>query len=292
MSLMESGDSTGEVSLASLMAGESPTPGPSSLSLDEVIALIRRGGWPGVMDLSADDAQVIAHSYLSELAESDISDVDKIRRDPVKVMALLRSLARHTATIAQVPTIRRDMTEQFGTAATDLTIRAYLDALQRLYVLEEIPAWAPHLRSSAALRTSPKRLLVDPSLAAAGLGATHETLRNDLNTLGFLFESMVLRDLLIYATMSGGAISHYRDDAGLEADCIVTMPDGRWGAFEIKLGFNQVDEAANHLRRLANKLTNAGQPPPTALTVIVGIGSFAHTRPDGVHVIPLDQLGA
>jgi predicted AAA+ superfamily ATPase len=179
----------------------------------------------------------------------------------------------------------------FGEDATEATLRTYLDALRRLYVLEELPGWSPNLRSSAKLRKSPKRFLVDPSLAVAGLGATPLTLRDDLNTLGFVFEAMCLRDLLVLADNLGASVAHYSEASGLEADAVWTLPDGRWAAFEIKLGHNQVDDAARHLLALAEKLAAQGVAPPAALVVIVGVGAIAQTRPDGVHVVPVGLLG-
>jgi predicted AAA+ superfamily ATPase len=236
-------------------------------------------------------AQSVARSYLDHIAEEDVSLPDNVERDPVRVRALLASLARNTATLVQIPTLRRDMAAYFDSSATNPTIRTYLDSLQALYVLEEIPAWNPHLRSSAVLRKSPKRMLCDPSLAVAALGATPDTLKADLNTFGFLFEALCLRDLLVLSQHCGAQVAHYRDDSGLEADAVLTMPNGSWAGFEVKLGSSDEDSAAAHLLALSRKLQASGRSAPVALCVIVGVAGVARTRPDGVHVVPVDHLG-
>ena len=171
------------------------------------------------------------------------------------------------------------------------TVRDYLDALTRLFVLESIPAWVPANRSRARLRVAPKRMLADPSLAAAALGLTPDALLADLNTLGFLFEAMCLRDLATYCGAVGASLRHYRDETGLEADALVVGPDGSWAAIEIKLGVNQTDAAAGSLLTLCTKLAASGERPPSALVVVVGVGAVAHRREDGVYVVPIDLLG-
>jgi predicted AAA+ superfamily ATPase len=290
MSLVESGDSTGAASLRNLLDGGKLTPALSRMTLDDVLRVICRGGWPGSLDLDLPEAIVLARSYIDHLAESDISEVDDVSRNHYKVRAFLGSLARHTSVPVQIPTLRRDMSA-LETTATDATIRAYMDALRKLYVLEEIPAWGSHLRSREPLKATPKRLLADPSLAVASLGATPDRLKADLNTLGFLFESLCLRDLLVIGDAIDASVHHYRDGNGLEADAILNLPDNRWAGVEIKLGFNEVETAAASLTRLSKKVEGDGRPAPSALIVITGVGGLMETRSDGIHVVPIDQLG-
>jgi predicted AAA+ superfamily ATPase len=291
MSLLESGLSSGTASLGHLLAGGQLRPARSGATLGDVLGWMCRGGWPGIMGLDTPDAQVLARGYIDRLADADMGDVADARRDPVRTLAFLRSLARHTATPVQIPTLRRDMGEAWGASATDVTVRRYLDDLANLYALEEIPAWQGQLRSKSALRKTPKRMLADPSLAAAALGADPSSLRADLETAGFVFESMCLRDLLVFSEMLGASLTYYRDEDGLEADAVVTMADGTWGAVEMKLGGAQVEQAAANLRRLADKLSHPGRPAPAMLAVLVGVAGLAETRADGVHVIPVDMLG-
>ncbi|MDR1186210.1 MAG: DUF4143 domain-containing protein [Bifidobacteriaceae bacterium] len=291
MSLAESGQSSGTARLETLLAGGRLRPERSNASLEDVLGWMCAGGWPGVIGLDPDEAQALARSYVDHLANSDMAEASGVRRDPARTRAFLRSLARHTATPVRVPTLRRDMMESWGESATDLTIRRYLDDLARLYTLEEVPAWQGQLRSRAPLRKTPKRMLADPSLAVAALGADPASLRADLNTAGFIFEAMCLRDLFVYAEVLGASLSYYRDEDGLEADAIITLADGTWGAVEVKLGHAQVDQAAASLKRLAAKMAHPGRPAPAMLAVIVGVAGVAETRPDGVHVVPIDKLG-
>jgi predicted AAA+ superfamily ATPase len=291
MTLVESGHSTGGASLDAILRGERLAVTQSTSSLDTIIDLVTRGGWPGSMDYPLEQAADLAANYLDSIAIAEISQVSNSHRDSYKVMALLRSLARNTATVVGLPTIERDISETSDTQLSINTIRDYLTWLERLYVLEHIPAWNPALRSPVKLRQAPKRMLVDPSLAVAGLRATPADLKADPKTLGFLFESMMLRDLLVYAHHMRATLWHYRDDADLEVDAVLTLPSGQWAAIEIKLGYTQLDSAAATLLRLHRKMADSGDPPPTALIVIVGVGGIAHQRDDGVYVIPADLLG-
>lgn len=291
MSLVESGDSTGEVSLSHVMAGAPVTVAASTLTLPRVAELVVRGGWPGALDLTVAQAADLARSYVTSLAREDLARVDPARRDPSKVAALLASLARNTATTVGQAAILRDIAQWSDENLSATTLRHYLSLLQRLYVLEQIPAWTPALRSPIRLRQAPKRILVDPSLAAAALNASPAQLAREPKTLGLLFESLVLRDLLVYAQSWDATLSHYQDDAGLECDAIVSLRNGDWVAVEIKLGYVQEDAAAATLLRLHDKMTAAGHPAPAALIAIIGVGSYAHRRPDGVAVLPADLLG-
>ena len=291
MTLTESGASTGEISLTDVVGGVSPRPIRSTCTLDQIIDLVVRGGWPANLGKTTDQAADLATSYLDNIALTDISQVDGSPRDPEKVMALLRSFARNTATMVGPAALERDVAETSGPGLSTKTIREYMALLERLYLLEQIPAWHPALRSPVKLRQTPKRMLVDPSLAVAGLGASPADLKQDPKTLGFLFESMILRDLLTYAQSQRATLWHYRDDAGLEADAVLTFPSGVWTAIEIKLGYTQIDAAAQNLVRLARKMSDAGDSSPAAMIVIVGVGGVAHRRDDGVCVIPADLLG-
>jgi predicted AAA+ superfamily ATPase len=291
MTLTESGESSGRVSLTQLLDGEPAPVVRSALTLRGLARLAARGGWPGAIDLPTAGGMELARAYLDTVATTDISAAGGVERDPARVRALLGSLARNTATLASITTVARDIGDRFGETLSLSSARAYLAVLRRMYLIEEIPAWSPAVRSPIRVRTSPKRMLADPSLAVAALGLTPDTLLADLKTFGLVFESLCLRDLLVYADALGGWLFHYHDAKELEADAVLTLPDGRWAAIEIKLGFNQVDKAAASLLKLRDKLTAAGDRPPACLAVIVGVGAHAHTRPDGVTVIPVDALG-
>jgi predicted AAA+ superfamily ATPase len=292
MSLFESGDSSGAVSLAALFKAEPIDPKKSSMTLTKIIKLTLRGGWP-VLAGKKKFSQDIPRQYLERISDTEVPYVGGGRRDRSKVMAVLKSLARNNATLVGVKTIQKDIDgEEERTTVDRNTVSVYLELLKSLYVLEEIPGWDPALRSTKKLRLSPKRLLTDPSLAAAAIGATADNLKKDLSTFGFLFEGLCIRDILVYAELGGASVYHYRDEAGLEADAILELPDGRWGALEIKLGAHQTDMAAANLLKLKAKMKKAGLQPPSFLAVISGLAGFSRLRDDGVYVIPIDCLGA
>jgi len=292
MSLFEMGNSTGAVSLGQLLAGQAPKPVASAMTYKNVIKLICRGGWPGSLEQDDDHALLLPGQYLRAVAESDLERIDGVNRDPAKVKAVLQSLARNTASQAKATTIQNDVAVMGGHAreVTAATVRNYISALERIFVVEDLPVWRYSLRSKTLLLVSPKRHFTDPSLAVAALAATPEQLALDPETAGFLFESLCVRDLRAYADAHLGKVCHYRDSKGLEADAIVTAPGGRWGAVEAKLGMSQEDAAAASLLRL--KKTVTGQvPEPAFLMVLTAVGGAAYTRPDGVHVVPIDCLG-
>lgn len=296
MSLFELGRSTGEVSLARLLAGD---PAPASVvesGVEELADLVCVGGWPGHLGssdedppLSVDDAMAENRDYLGEVCRTDIQRVDGNGRDPVRVGRFLQALGRNVATCAATATLARDAGGP-DQHVTSHTARSYLTALERLMIVEDQPPWAPHLRSRSRLRTRPKRHLVDPSLAVAALSASPRHLLHDFEWFGLLFESMVVRDLRVYAQASGASVYHYRDNTGLEVDAVVDAGPGRWAAFEIKLGAGRVDEAARTLLKFAHRVDTERCGEPAALGVIVGSG-YGYTRPDGVGVIPLGALG-
>lgn len=287
-SLFEMGESTGEVSLGGLMRGESFSAAPTAKELADYAEIICRGGWPASLRLTVQQSMRAASAYIDAVAASDLSRVDGVKRDSVRVERLIRSLARNESTLATNKVLRADMGEA---GMADSTMRDYLDALRRVYFIEDVPAWSPALRSPVRIRSTAKHHLADPSLAAAGIGASPESLLGDLKTMGLLFESLAIHDLGIYARALGAKVMHYHDDVDLEVDAIVEMPSHDWGAFEIKLGSDQEDAAAASVLALEKKMVARGERPPVAKAVITGTGGFGYLREDGVQVVPLDRLG-
>jgi len=289
MSLYELGRSSGEVSLSELLQGKSMDGASTDISIDRIAEDIALGGWPGIQEVGRDEALRTTRGYVEEVARADMSRVDRKRRDPVRVKRLLVSLARNVATHVAATTLAADAGGPDGPLVDD-TAREYLDVLERLMVVENQPAWSPHLRFRRQLRHAPKRHFVDPSLAVAALEATPERILRDLRLLGLLFESLVVRDLRIYAQALDGKVLQYRDSKGMEVDAIVEGLDGRWGAFEAKLDPGRIDEGAASLLRFAGKIDTAKTSEPAVLGVIVG-GRYGYLRDDGVNVIPIDALG-
>lgn len=289
MSLYEKGRSIGGISLSRLLAGEAEGSPEAKLTIPEIIDEIVLGGWPGLLERSRDQALTAAANYLDEIRRVEIRTVSGTRRDPVKVGRLLRSIGRNVATHASIATLARDAGGNDGSLNRE-TVDEYLDGLRRLMVVEDQPAWGVHLRTTHTLRKAAKIHFVDPSLAAAAMRASPERLARDFESLGFLFESMVVRDLRVYAQATDASVFQYRDSDGLEVDAIIEAHDGRWAAFEIKLGFGQVEEAAASLRKFAGRIDTSRCGPPAALGVIVGSG-YGYRREDGVHVIPIGALG-
>lgn len=287
MSLFETGHSSGAISLASLLAGEparSASPGLSVTHLAERIAV---GGWPDGLGRSVLSRVRAIRDYLDEIRRVDVARVAGPRRDPARVGRLLRSIARNVATYAADTALGADA----GGAAGPLdnqTVADYLSALERLMIVEDQPAWAPHLRSRSVLRAAGKRHFVDPSLAVAALRTSPAALLRDLETLGCLFESLVVRDVRIYAQAIDAAVFAYRDNT-VEVDVIVEAADGRWGAFEVKLGAGRVEEAAANLRRFAARIDTDRTGPPAVLAVVTG-GGYGYVRDDGVAVVPIGAL--
>ena len=282
MTLFETGRSSGAVSLRALLAGGAPRSAESALSIEELAGQVCRGGWPGNLQRSVNQALQANRAYLDEIRRVDVGRVDETRRDPAKVGDLLRSFARNVATYAAASTMAADLNNH--------TADAYLTALERLMIVEDQPAWAPHLRSRSRLRGAPKRHFVDPSLAVAALRADPDRLLRDLAWFGFLFESLVVRDLRVYAQHRDAEVLQYRDNTGLEVDAIVQAADGTWAAFEVKLGAGMIDAAAATLLRFARRVDPARSRAPAALAVIVA-GGYGYVRGDGVGVIPIGALG-
>jgi uncharacterized protein len=291
MSLVETGISTGEVSLAGLFAGDATQSPDSRLTIHDLIEEVVRGGWPGFRRLELPAAIRAVRDYLDQVRRTDIVAVDGVHRDPERVRLVMQSLARNTSTQARLTRIASDASGPDARIKDD-TVASYLQALARLMIVEDQPAWAPHLRSSYQLRTAPTRHFADPSLAVAALRATPPTLRADLSAFGLLFESMVIRDLRVYSQARDAVVSHYRDSSGLEIDAIVSTDDGAWAAMEIKLGATAkiIDGAAANLQAFVARVDTTRRGEPAALAVIVGSG-FGYVRPDGIHVIPIGALG-
>ena len=290
MSLFENGWSSGEVSLAQLFAGAAVTSAEVSSDLDALAEKILFGGWPGLLGKGLSRALDFSRDYAALTAEVDISRVSEKRRDPDKVLRLMQSLARNISTEVSVATLAADVRGGTG-GFKEETAADYLDALNRLMLVEDLPAWNAHIRSSATLRQMPKRHFADPSLACGILRTDKSKLLGDLEYFGLLFESLVIRDLRIYAQTAGGRVWHYRDSAGTEVDAIVENEDGAYVAVEIKLGTGAADTAAGALLRFAANIDTAKTPAARALVVVTGNG-FAHRRPDGVFVIPITTLTA
>ncbi len=289
MTLFEMGASSGAVSLSGLLSGEAPScpdPGVTLAGLAELIAV---GGWPGHLSRTPAAAQQVNRDYLAQIAQVDIGRVSGVRRDPLRIERFLRSLGRHTSTEAALSTIVADAAGTDDEPLARTTGYDYLAALERVMVIEDVPAWSVRLRSRATLRSAPKRHFVDPSLAVAALGADPQGLLGDLETLGLLFESLVVRDLRVLSQPLGATVFHARDSSGREADIVLQLPDGRWSAFEVKLGARQVDAAAASLRKFADSVDQRAAGAPAVLGVIT-LASYGYRREDGVAVIPVAAL--
>jgi len=290
MSWKELGFSTGKVSLEKLFEGHKIDIYDEPLELDFIIEKIVIGGFPVLLDKTKNQAADLNRAYIELLAEVDMSRVSNTKRDPVKVRSLLRSLARNTATMVDISSLVKDVFAQEKAGITRPTLHDYLDALYRLMILEDQPAWNPHIRSSYTLRKTPKRHFTDVALAVAALGADEKSLINNLAFTGFLFESLATHDLRVYAQANDAKVYHYLDSSGMEVDCIVQKFNGDWCAFEIKLGTGQIEEAAAKLLKFAKVIDIQKSQAPKSLNIITGTG-ISYTRKDGVNVISLASLG-
>ena len=291
MSLWESGRSEGKVSLEAVCKGENigivDTRRPD---LAEAIELVLRGGWPETTDSPFSQAVKVPSDYAKRLIDRKIPDIDGVHHNRHKMELLLRSLARNESTTVSISSIRRDISAVGDVDIDDKTLSAYLNSLERLFVTENIRPFSPSMRSGTRIKQAEKRRFCDPSIAAALLKATPARLERDLNTLGFLFESLVLRDLLCYSEAFGASLYHYQDYSDRELDAVIEMPDGEWVAVEIKLGVNQEESAAKHLLDVRRHIAAKGGHPPQALAIVVGLSSAAYRRPDGVYVLPVTAL--
>ena len=288
MSLFESNESNGAVSLGGLFAGNQNIESMSELSIEKIAFALCRGGWPASVSKNEASALRMSRDYVEAVINHDVSRVDDVEKNPERVRLLLRSLARNVATLASIQTIKSDI-EATDVSISDKTIGSYLNALRRIFVVEDLPAWLPSMRSKSAIRTSAKRHFVDPSIATAVLRTNPDRLLNDFNTFGFLFESLCTRDIRIYAQTIDGDVFHYRDKSGLESDLIIRLRDGRWAAVEVKLGNKQIEEAAQNLLALKAKIDEDKMGQASFLMVITG-GQYAYRRNDGVLVVPIGCL--
>ncbi|MDP4277611.1 MAG: DUF4143 domain-containing protein [Bacteroidota bacterium] len=291
MSLYESGESTGEVSVKELFDAPNQIQGINKLTLEDLAFLICRGGWPRATTLEGELALDQAMDYYDAVTKSDISRVDGVKRNPERVKLLMRSYARHQGAPAPVSTISADMLTNGEESADVKTITSYIDALKKIFVIEDSVAWNPNLRSKTAIRTSDTRYFVDPSIAVSALGLGPNDLLSDLSTMGLLFETLCVRDLRVFADVLDGQVCHFRDKYGLECDAVLHLRNGKFGLIEIKLGGDKlVEEGSTTLKTLANKIDTSKMKAPSFLMVLTGTGKFAYCREDGVYVVPIGCL--
>ena len=290
MTLFESGDSTGEVSLGALFSDPS-VDGESKTELSRLAFLICRGGWPQAVAMRDEIALEQAFDYFEGVVRSDINRADGIRKDPERVIRLMRSFARNQGSQIANTVIARDIGSNESGTLDEETVSLYIKALKRIFVIEDMTAWNPNLRSKTAIRTSDTRYFVDPSIAVAALGIGPEDLLNDLNTFGLMFEALCVRDLRVYADSLNGQVYHYRDKNGLECDAVVHLRNGAYGLIEIKLGGEKlIEEGAATLKELSNKIDTTKMKAPSFLMVLTGSGNYAYRRQDGVLVVPVTTL--
>ncbi len=291
MSLYESGDSTGEVSLKKLFDGEVEIEGESTLDIERLAFLACRGGWPQAVDMREEIALDQAVDYFEAVVRSDINRADHIQKNPERVRRLMRSYARNQG--GQVPNtvLARDISANDEKSISEDTVASYLQALRKIFVVEDLPAWNPNLRSKTAIRSSDTRYFVDPSIAAAALGIGPNDLLNDLKTFGFLYETLCVRDLRVFADVLGGSVYHYRDKDGQECDAVVHLRNGAYGLIEIKLGGERlIEEGVKSLKAMEAKIDTEKMKEPSFLMVLTGTGDYAYRRKDGVLVVPIGCL--
>lgn len=292
MSLFESGESNGTVSLKEIFDGNTEVEGTSNIDLSELSYLICRGGWPKVVDIK--DQRIAlqqAIDYYDGVINSDISRVDDIKRDPNRAARVLRSYARNIASQAKLSSITQDIKSNEEINFSDDTVSSYIKALKSIFVIEDSNSWNPNLRSKAAIRTTDTRYFLDPSIACAALGIEPQDLENDLNTFGLLFENLVVRDLRIYADAIDGKVYHYRDNLDLECDAVVHLRNGKYGLIEVKLGGEKlISEGIKSLNKLEEKLDTTKMKAPAFKMVITGVGKFAYKNKDGILIVPIGSL--
>lgn len=291
MSLYESGESTGEVSLKALFGGAESVRGINNLDMEKIAFLVCRGGWPRAVYMEEEIALEQAFDYYKAVVESDISKVDNISKNPERVKRLMRAYARNIGSQASNETIKSDMITNDSKTLDSDTVLSYVNALKKIFVIEESPAWNPNLRSKTAIRTANTRYFVDPSIAVAALGIGPKDLIADLNTFGLLFETLCIRDLRVYADSLNGEVYHYRDSNDLECDAVIHLRDGSYGLIEIKLGGDTlINEGAENLKKLQSHLDTDKMKKPAFLMVVTAIGKYAYRREDGVYVVPIGCL--
>lgn len=291
MSLYESGESTGEVSLKEMFNQPQQLSATNKLNIDDLAFLICRGGWPEAVNMDKDVALDQAFDYYNAIVNTDISRVDDVKRDPERAKRLMKSYARNQGSQTAYTVIRDDIAANDSELITDDTVYAYTNALRKIFVIEDMPAWNPNLRSKTAIRTSDTRYFIDSSIATASLGLGPEDLIKDLNTMGLFFETMCVRDLRVYAEIIDGEVYHYKDKSGLECDTVIHLRNGSFGLIEIKLGGDKlIEEGAENLKTFSNKIDTNKMKAPSFLMVLTGTGNFAYRREDGVYVVPIGCL--
>ncbi|MDE7167214.1 MAG: DUF4143 domain-containing protein [Bacteroidaceae bacterium] len=292
MSLFESGESNGKVSLGNLFEAPEKILERNELKLKDIAFLICRGGWPMAVDLPEEAALEQAFDYYDAVTKEDITKVDGVKRASARVQRLMRAYARHQGTQASIATLREDLKSNDTDTLNDDTISAYLEALRKIFVVEDMPAWNPNLRSKTAIRMADTRYFVDPSIATAALGLGPADLMNDLNTMGFLFEAMCIRDLRVFAEALNGKVYHYRDKSGLECDAVVHLRNGQYGLIEIKLGGESlINDGTETLNSLASQIDTTRMKAPAFKMILTATGEYAYRRPeDGIYVVPIGCL--
>ena len=291
MSLFESGESNGSVSLAELFSSAEQINGISDIDIDKLAFLVCRGGWPAAINLRDEIALERASDYYDGVVHSDINRADGIQKNPERVKRLMRSLARNQGAQVPISVISQDVCGNGDGKIDDDTTARYILALKKIFVVEDMPAWNPNLRSKTAIRTSDTRYYTDPSIAVAALGIGPKNLIEDLKTFGFLFETMAVRDLRVFADALNGSVYHYRDKSGLECDAVVALRDGTYGLVEIKLGGDRlIEEGVKSLTALKNKIDTEKMKEPAFLMVLTGVGDFAYRRNDGIYIVPIGCL--
>ena len=292
MSLYESGESNGTVSLAELFSAPQKLLERNKLKLQDVAFLICRGGWPMSVGLPEEAALEQAFDYYDAVTKEDVTKVDGVKRASARVQRLMRSYARHQGTQTSIATLKEDLKNNDVVTLDEDTIRTYLDALQKIFVVEDMPAWNPNLRSKTAIRSADTRYFVDPSIATAALGLGPADLMNDLNTMGLLFETMCVRDLRVFAEVMYGKVYHYRDKNGLECDAVVHLRNGQYGLIEIKLGGETlINDGVKTLLALSAQIDTTRMNAPAFKMVLTAVGEYAYRRPDdGVYVVPIGCL--
>lgn len=292
MSLWESGESNGKISLQDVFAGEKGLHAENSATLKDVAYLTCRGGWPNAVNKKNERAALMqAQEYVSAITQSDISRVDNIARDPERAMRLLRSYARNIGSQAALTTLAVDLNANEETPISDVTIYSYINALKHIFVIEDSIAWSPNIRSKTAIRTTDTRYFVDPSIATAALGIGPRDLLNDTETFGFMFENLAVRDLRVYADVQRGKVYHYRDKEGLECDAVVHLPNGKYGLVEIKLGSDMgIADGVKSLTKLSGLIDTTKMQAPAFKMIITATGPYAYQRADGIYIVPITCL--
>ncbi|WP_297072156.1 ATP-binding protein [uncultured Duncaniella sp.] len=291
MSLYESGDSSGEVSLESLFAAPDMISGNREMNLDELSYLICRGGWPSAVGLDREDALEEAYDYFDAVVKTDISRVDGVTRSVARTQLFMRAYARSQGSQTALTKLRADMLPNDSATLDVDTVSSYHNALKKIFVVEDMPSWNPNLRSKSAIRTSDTRYFVDPSIATSALGCGPDELKGDLETLGLIFETLCVRDLRVYSQPLNGEVYHYRDSSGLECDAVVHLRNGHYGLVEIKLGGETaIESAVKTLNKLESNIDTDKMKAPSFKMVLIGVGQYAYRRKDGIYVVPVSCL--